>query len=250
MERGLNVLGGLIDNQKYLLGDTQELAPLVPDHVKKPQKSFGELLPVPQDLMSEWKDLNATEMPPAPSLPDMSRQNDDMIFDDTNPEQESTDLDLQPQENIQEVLRFILGELIGEVYDFTSELPETMPQAELEMRNSTTTLDDQRPDLSVPIQEEVIRLLEQAQQDLQEQMQEQMEQRTGMQMRQGQTDPLGRPQGEEEYIGPREDSDVEVPDQFDRRRIDEILEYLRKHAGDPERSRIEREYFKRLLRAF
>lgn len=273
MEMGLNVLQGLIDNQKALLSETDELAQLVPDSAKFPQKGFGEEIPVPEDLIENW---NAGEMPPAPTERDFKshEQSDDNhpkflpdgrpappmgmpsieVPDDAltrqNPVIDDSLPDTEQQGDIQEVLRFVLGELMGELYDYTGKIPETMPLAELEMRNSTRELDKRRPDESVPIQEEVIRLLEQAQQDLQEQMQDQMEKRAGMQLGPQNMDPLGRPTGPDEDNLFSDDSDIEVPDSFERRRIDEILEYLRKHAGDPERSELEKEYFRRLLRSF
>jgi hypothetical protein len=188
---------------------------------------------------------------PAPPMDNPKQSNMPDVYDDTLP-------DTWEEANIQEVLRFILGDVMGEIYNHTDQLPETMPLAELEMRKSTRTLDNDRPDESVPVQEEVIRLLEQAQKDLQDQLQEEMAKRAGgknsgvgSRFRPNPTDPLGRPtRPEEDDNSFAENSEVEVPDSFDRRRIDEILEYLRKNSGNPERSRIEREYFRRLLKQF
>lgn len=297
MQKGLDVMQGLIDNQKHLLAETQELAKRIPESIKLPQKGFGEAITPPSDIFQEWYDgdippppannkililpqkgmnlpkpplglgqvpipdnLQNSERPKSPfetPKKDRQQQEEDSanakpeIYDDTLP-------DTQEEANIQEVLRFILGEVMGEVFNFTDKLPETMPLAELEMRKSTHTLDEDRPDESVPVQEEVIRLLEQAQKELQKQMQEQMQQNAGgagsgigSRFRPRSTDPLGRPTNPDEDNNMfADDSEVEIPDSFNRRRIDEILNYLRKNSGDPERSRIEREYFQRLLKQF
>jgi hypothetical protein len=308
MQKGLDVMQGLVDNQKHLLSETEELAKRIPESVKRPQKGFGEIMPAPEGIFEEWfqgdippppsakNELFLTprpetpepraplgpgqipipedfgrdtpDLPPpplgrAPALPQppmdnnapqsewADNNNELEIYDDTLP-------DTWEEANIQEVLRFILGDVMGEIYNFTDKLPETMPLAELEMRKSTRTLDDDRPDESVPVQEEVIRLLEQAQEELQKQMQEEMQKRAGGQgsgvgsrFRPRSTDPLGRPTNPEEDENLfAEDSEVEVPDSFDKRRIDEILEYLRKNSGDPDRTQIEREYFRRLLKQF
>lgn len=314
MAKGLNVMQGLIDNQKTLLSQTEELAEQVPQSATIPPKDFGTLLDPDTDVTRSW---NQGDMPPVPQLPGVplmpnpfgpEEENDEDLSailpesemqgtpeDPTLPEDQTLseqDMNAQdmgedlsedmaenmeplgdelfpatplPQPEIfddtlpltddqvvaQEVMRFILGEVMGEVFNFTNELNENLPMAELEMRNSTETLDRQRPDESVPIQEEVIRLLEQAQKDMQDQMREAMQQgQDRMRMGQGR-DPLGRPQGrEDDGEDITEDSDVEVPESFERKRVDDILEYLRKHAGDPDRPKAERDYFQRLLRQY
>ena len=63
----------------------------------------------------------------------------------------------------------------------------------------------------------------------------------------GETDPLGRPLGEE---GRRFDSDVAVPGERDAQRARDILEELRRRLGDIARPRDELDYLERLLERF
>ena len=63
-------------------------------------------------------------------------------------------------------------------------------------------------------------------------------------------DPLGRRYGDENEDGRGVDSKVEVPDELDKKRVDEIIKMLRDRSGDRSRSREELEYFRRLLRQF
>jgi len=64
---------------------------------------------------------------------------------------------------------------------------------------------------------------------------------------QSRTDPFGRPMPQS---GPNQGADVTVPDKIDMQRAREILEELRRRAGELGRSRIELEYLDRLLQRF
>ncbi len=64
----------------------------------------------------------------------------------------------------------------------------------------------------------------------------------------GKGDPFGRrPAGGQRGIG---DERVKIPDQSEMRRVGEILNELRRRAGDPDRPIAERQYIERLLRRF
>ena len=60
-------------------------------------------------------------------------------------------------------------------------------------------------------------------------------------------DPLGRPQRTE---GPDPGTSVKVPDEIDMQRAREILEELRRRAGEQTRPLLELDYIERLLRRF
>jgi uncharacterized protein (TIGR02302 family) len=81
-----------------------------------------------------------------------------------------------------------------------------------------------------------------------EQMAEQM-QRNGNQQAgengENSRDPMGRPQRSQ---GPDQGRSVKVPDQIDIQRAREVLEELRKRAGDAQRPQLELDYIDRLLR--
>ena len=85
-----------------------------------------------------------------------------------------------------------------------------------------------------------------------QQMQQQMGQGEGRQLSRGgepfgETDPLGRPRGEN---GRQFDSDVAVPGERDAQRARDILEELRRRLGDIGRPRDELDYLERLLERF
>jgi hypothetical protein len=60
-------------------------------------------------------------------------------------------------------------------------------------------------------------------------------------------DPMGRPQRTE---GPDHGTTVKVPDEIDIQRAREILEELRRRAGQQTRPLLELDYIERLLRRF
>lgn len=56
--------------------------------------------------------------------------------------------------------------------------------------------------------------------------------------------------GEEEGNGPHHGSQVKIPDEAEKKRVEEILKELRRRSGEMERPPEEREYYRRLLRQF
>jgi hypothetical protein len=77
-----------------------------------------------------------------------------------------------------------------------------------------------------------------------EQMQQNGQQRAG-ENGDSPRDPMGRPQRSQ---GPDQGRSVKVPDQIDIQRAREVLEELRKRAGDAQRPQFELDYIDRLLR--
>ena len=63
----------------------------------------------------------------------------------------------------------------------------------------------------------------------------------------GNTDPLGR---QDSNNGGRDTRDIEVPDQSESDRARDVLDELRRRAGDMRRSQDERDYYERLLKWF
>lgn len=81
-----------------------------------------------------------------------------------------------------------------------------------------------------------------------EQMAQQMQQNGNQQAGENgenSRDPMGRPQRSQ---GPDQGRSVKVPDQIDIQRAREVLEELRKRAGDAQRPQLELDYIDRLLR--
>ncbi len=86
--------------------------------------------------------------------------------------------------------------------------------------------------------------LRQGAQQMAEQMQQNGQQRAG-ENGDSPRDPMGRPQRSQ---GPDQGRSVKVPDQIDIQRAREVLEELRKRAGDAQRPQFELDYIDRLLR--
>ena len=132
-------------------------------------------------------------------------------------------------------------------------IPEPMGLAEQEMRGSSEALNLNRPDQSIPHQELAIEYLKQSQEQLMEQLQQRMQQMTGIAFgfAPRNLDPLGRPMGDDyDPNGDPFGSRVKIPDEAERRRVREILDLLRRRAGELNRPREEIEYYRRLLKRF
>jgi len=149
----------------------------------------------------------------------------------------------------QEALREGLGEMMRRYGDMMGDIPQSLGRAEGEMRESSRALGEGRPQDAVPPQSRALSDMQQALQDMTNKMAE------ALQAQQGQTgrdrfgrneDPLGR---EEEGMGSPY-GDVQIPDQPDMQRAQEILEELRRRASERSRPRLERDYIERLLKQF
>ena len=134
------------------------------------------------------------------------------------------------------------------------EVPEKMGMAEQEMRESAEALGNNDPRASLPNQEKAIQYLKDGQEELAKQFKQRMKQMVGIGMSGGGSqkyDPLGRRYSDEEdKDGKSAKSKVQIPDELDKKRVDEIIKKLRDRSSDRSRSRDELDYFRRLLRQF
>lgn len=152
----------------------------------------------------------------------------------------------------QDGLRLVLGEIIRNAVDILDQIPEGLSEAELAMRRAAGDLNDNDPDSALPHQEYALEKLKEAQESLQEQLSSQIAQLyllgDGPQREQSQ-DPLGRTldQNGENGFG---DSDVDIPEESEKKRVEEILKELRDRSGEFERDPEELDYIKRLLKRF
>ncbi|MFT5539893.1 MAG: hypothetical protein ACI82H_001417 [Alphaproteobacteria bacterium] len=155
--------------------------------------------------------------------------------------------DLQKQ--LQDLLRRF-GEMMGKI-------PKSLGDAELAMREALRELDKNKPGEAVPPQG---RALEEMQKGAGAMMQQLMRrfgqgrgrgQGRGGRQRAGRIpqllDPLGRPLPN---AGNSASDDVTIPDESDTQRAREILEELRRRAGELDRPSVEMDYLERLLRRF
>jgi uncharacterized protein (TIGR02302 family) len=155
--------------------------------------------------------------------------------------------DLQKQ--LQDLLRRF-GEMMGKI-------PKSLGEAELAMREALRELDKNKPGQAVPPQG---RALEEMQKGAGAMVQQLMRrfgqgrgpgQGRGGRQRAGRIpqllDPLGRPLPN---AGNSASDDVEIPNESDTQRAREILEELRRRAGELNRPSVEMDYLERLLRRF
>ncbi len=164
-------------------------------------------------------------------------------------------IDTQAKKTEQESLRHRLGELMHEMAEMLENVPKPMEDSEGEMQGSAENLAKNMPGGSMPHQQRAIDYLKEAQDTLSEQLSQRMQQMVrfsiGSSGAPGGYDPLGRPYDPESRDDAgAQDSDVQIPDEMSRRRVQEIQKMLRDRSGEYERPEAERAYYRRLLKTF
>jgi len=154
----------------------------------------------------------------------------------------------------QGTLRGALGELARRLDELTGSIPGALGRADRAMRDAVEALQQGLPGDAVGPQTEALDQLQQAARALSEQMQQQM---GGQGLVAGPGSPgQRRGPGNDPFGRPRQDglatdtSDVRIPDEADLQRAREILDELRRRAGDRQRPPLELDYFDRLMRRF
>jgi hypothetical protein len=158
--------------------------------------------------------------------------------------------------DMQEALRRGLGELMRRLGEAGGQIPGNFGRAERSMKDATEALQQGQPGQALGPQGNALDQLQQGAGQMMEQLMQQFGQgapspgdptarapRPG----QGNFDPLGRPLPS---TGNANSEDVRIPDDMEMQRAREILEELRRRAGQIDRPQIERDYIDRLLRRF
>ncbi|MFV3074623.1 TIGR02302 family protein [Niveispirillum fermenti] len=156
-----------------------------------------------------------------------------------------------PLATTQEELRSELGDIMRRLGEVGGQIPRPLGRAERAMKDAADALRDGSPDQAVASQGEVLEQLQQTMQSMQEQMARSNPGQSGGQQtstgrRQGR-DPLGRPLP---GTGSLNGEEVKIPTGADMQRAREILEELRRRAGEQNRPKAERDYIDRLLDRF
>jgi hypothetical protein len=126
------------------------------------------------------------------------------------------------------------------------------------MRDATEALQRRQPGEAIGPQTEALDQLQQAARDFAQQMQRRMQGQwgnpndevgatDGTPRDRGERDPLGRPLSNN---GTYDQGDVKIPDQNTLQKAREILDELRRRAGERSRPEIELDYIDRLLKRF
>ena len=155
---------------------------------------------------------------------------------------------LEALADAQQRLRDELGEILRRLGEGGAEIPAALGNAERSMQDAEERLGDGRADRATGAQGQAIDEMRAGAQAMADQLMQGMAGRQeGRGRGQSRTDPFGRPMPQS---GPNQGADVTVPDKIDMQRAREILEELRRRAGELGRSRIELEYLDRLLQRF
>lgn len=156
----------------------------------------------------------------------------------------------------QEALRRRLGELMMQMDEMLGSIPPSLGEAERSMNNATGSLRKGRPGEAVPYQSEALDKLRQATEQAAEQMAQRMGGMMGMMPQQGRQggqgqgrDPFGR-DGRGTGGMNADTTGVKVPDKMDMQRARDILDELRRRAGERGRPTYELDYIERLLERF
>ncbi len=159
----------------------------------------------------------------------------------------------------QEGLRRMLGEMMRRLGDGMGDIPEPFGRAERSMRDAAEALQNSQPGQAIAPQTEALDQLQQAARDFAQQLQKRLGKgwqepngdENGMSERgprdRSEPDPFGRPTANS---GTYDQSDVKIPDEGVLQKSRQILDELRRRAGERFRPEIELDYIERLLKRF
>ena len=158
----------------------------------------------------------------------------------------------------QDALRRMLGEMMRQLGDGMGDIPDPFGRAERAMRDATGALQRSQPGDAIGPQTEALDQLQQAARDFAQQLQQRLgtgfgppsEGEVGASDRapdRSERDPFGRPLSNS---GTYDQGDVKIPDENILQKSRQILDELRRRAGERSRPPIELDYIERLLRRF
>ena len=157
----------------------------------------------------------------------------------------------------QDGLRRMLGDMMRRMGDGFGEIPDPLGRAERAMRDATGALQRRQPGEAIGPQTEALDQLQQAAREFAQQMERRLghgnPDDTDVGAASGEPtdevgrDPLGRPMSNN---GTFDRGDVKIPDQNTLQKAREILDELRRRAGERYRPEIELDYIERLLKRF
>lgn len=156
----------------------------------------------------------------------------------------------------QEALRHALGDMMRHMSDGLGDIPDPLGRAERAMHDAVGALQRGAPGDAVSPQSEALDQLQQGARDFAKQLQQQLSKGMGtggfeatgrMPPDSGDRDPFGRPLSAD---GTYDQGDVAIPDDTVLQKSRQILDELRRRAGERSRPAIELDYIDRLLRQF
>lgn len=153
----------------------------------------------------------------------------------------------------QEALRRGLGGVMRRLDELLGRIPGNLGRAEREMRGAGQALRRGQPDRAVPPQGRALKQMRAGSRQAMRRMMQRFGRRLGMMRgrpgwrRGDRRDPFGR---RREGTGGLNTSDIKIPEESELQRAREIMDELRRRAGERRRPKLERDYIDRLLRRF
>ena len=148
----------------------------------------------------------------------------------------------------QEALRRRLGEIMRRLGEGLGEIPGALGRAERAMRDAREALGEGQAGAASESQGRAIDQMAEGMRGLAQELARQLGRGQGDQtvFGGGEEDPLGRPSAQ----GGMDTSTVRIPEKADLQRTRQILDELRRRAGERRRPSLERQYIDRLLQRF
>lgn len=173
------------------------------------------------------------------------------LMDQTGKKKEGEQCQNEAKE--QQEIRDGLGQVMRDMAEFMPDLPEGLAKADQAMREAQKMLSDNKGKESLQLQKQALDELQKGMDQSIAQMAQQMKQMIlSFGMMPGQKnnfgegyDPLGREDGKSQSS-----DKILIPDEAERRRVQQIIKELRDRSNDFERPKVEREYIERLLEMF
>lgn len=236
---------------------------------------------VVQDLIArEGQVLDSAQTRSPPQAEPRSRR----PLPQSEPPREAQPGDRQRDERVQQALRRALGEMMQQVGDLTGKIPPGFSEADLAMRDGVEALGQGQDAVAARSAQRAIEALQRGGREMGQQMARQFGRprpgeggegedgdpggmgfslqdghsdqqgggRGGQQGRRRQSDgrdPLGRQMGQG-TAGADDSADVQVPEEMERQRTQNLQQELRRRGGERFRPQQELDYIERLLRQF
>lgn len=200
--------------------------------------------------MKKLEQMQEKQMQALQALQDLENiiKNQQKLLDKTNKSDDPADLKDAQKE--QTDIRQQLGETLKKLGEVAA-IPDNFPKADMAMKDSAAALGKGEGPASAAAQRRALEELQKGQDSAAKQMAEQMQQSLLSFGGAGDGnfgegfDPLGRPDGGKQIGG-----DIKMPEEQERRRVQQIIEELRHRSNAPNRSKVERDYIDRLLEQF
>ncbi len=210
------------------LGDlTNSLDPSMSTEVPKDLKFMADAMKEMQDILEKQEDLKK-----------QTQGNED------NKEKS------EQQQKEQQALIDRLESMMLKADEALGKIPENMQKADEEMRGAAEKLGQNKPGDAARKQQAAIDKLKEGKSDMAEQAKQRIKQMMAMAMGGAGLDPLGHRNGMNKGPGMFPNSNIKIPDQAERKRVQEIMKTLRQKSGDLSRPDYELDYYRRLMRQF